>query len=252
MDHANNLTLLVATAISAASLENPAVAAIMAAVMASRQTLYKLIGGDNGVVLASPWPIPLMLAPIRSAEPSSDELAWTVFSEGTWSSKKFFGGSNFTKARPVLAPFGDDLFLLHRGAGDENIWHIKYDSDLGWGSSDRIGTYKTSLEFGACEYRNRLHVVHCNSGKGLFDVRFDGNSWSSSMRMNSMYALSGPALAVFKDKLYCVARGTDNQLWYTSLDGYDWSSYVKVRGGGAYTSSGPALAVYKNNLICVA
>lgn len=253
VDNLNNLTATLGTAVGAVCLKNPVVGAAVAAVVVSRQTLYQIIGGDDGIVLASPWPIPLMLAPIRSANPSKDEMAWTSFSEGTWSPKWIFGGSNFTKARPVLAPFKEDLYLLHRGAGDENIWSIKYDPDLGWGESKKVSDNLSKSDVGACEYKERLCVVFRGEGNQLWQVKFDGKSWKEKSQLVGMYAASGPALAVFQDKLYCVAQGTDSQLWYTSRDGYtDWDSYVKLHGGGAYTSSGPALAVYQDTLYCVA
>ncbi|MEV4129594.1 hypothetical protein [Nocardia sp. NPDC049707] len=83
--------------------------------------------------------------------------------------------------------------------------------------------------------------------------------WSEDTKFAAHKSKSNPALAVYKDKLYCVHRGDyDDKLWWTVYDttaadaddpnsGWSEDTYL-----GAHTSgAGPALAVYNDTLHCV-
>jgi hypothetical protein len=231
------------------------VAALCAAAVAARALAYHLIAGSGGLVLASPWPFPLMLAPIRGANLGDDKMAWATFSDGRWSSAAKFPGKNYTSARPAFATYRDSLYLLHRGAGDTQIWYMKYDPTLGWGESTSVSNSESACDVAGCEFLGRLHVVHRGAGNDalLWHITYDGSNWSNDVRMASMYTSDGPALAVYDGKLFCAARGTDGRLWYTyTTDGQNWSSYVPIYNGSAYTSSGPALCTYNGALVLVA
>jgi hypothetical protein len=80
----NNLSSAVEGTLGTLALRYPAIALIggaVAAGVAFRQALHGLVCGDGGIILASPWPIPLMLVPIRSSSNvKEDEMMWTVFS----------------------------------------------------------------------------------------------------------------------------------------------------------------------------
>ncbi|KAK7429835.1 hypothetical protein QQZ08_003680 [Neonectria magnoliae] len=248
----NTISALIA---SAASFLPTPIPQLVATAVGVRAVAYELVAGGGNLVIASPWPMPLMLAPVGASKAPSDKMKWTVFTDGNWSSPAKFYGANFTIARPTLAKYEQNLYLFHRGAGDENIWFMKYDPDLGWGESIQATSGQTSHAVAAYEYETELHVVHKGMGDDarLYHQTFNGRRWTKgSTPMGNKYTASGPALATFRGYLYCIARGTEDKLWGTHYNGSSWTEYDTLGSGHMYTSSSPALAVYDNELHCVA
>ncbi|WP_051823050.1 hypothetical protein [Streptomyces sp. NRRL S-1448] len=114
---------------------------------------------------------------------------------------------------------------------------------------------------------NETDYWRFNSSEGTFDLYVraslpngerlrhatttDGSTWTTSALLPAANSFTGPALAVYKDHLYCVHRGKlDNEkLYWTRYDGTSWNTDTKI---GTYASNqGPALAVYKDRLYCV-
>lgn len=63
----------------------------------------------------------------------------------------------------------------------------------------------------------------------VYDPRED--RWSDENKMQQVFSETSPALAVFRDQLFCVARGAeDNHLWWLTFDGQDWTSERKIEG----------------------
>ncbi|GGU48768.1 hypothetical protein [Streptomyces violascens] len=79
----------------------------------------------------------------------------------------------------------------------------------------------------------------------------NGTSWNESTMMAAANSLTGPALAEYSGKLYCVHRGsTSNEnLYWTRFDGTSWNTDIGL--GGHMSAHSPALAVYGNKLYCV-
>jgi|GEM_PF-563395 len=120
-----------------------------------------------------------------------------------------------TSHRPALAVYKDKLYMAWKGmTGDESIWF-------------------------SC---------------------FDGNDWpfpkqvtyTENAKTRSCLTSCGPALAVYKDKLYMAWKGMtgDESIWYSCFNGSIWSVQQQVKSGPTIfkTSHGPALAVYKDEL----
>ncbi|MFD8992244.1 sialidase family protein [Streptomyces goshikiensis] len=80
--------------------------------------------------------------------------------------------------------------------------------------------------------------------------------WSEDTMFAAHGSAAHPALAVFRDKLYCVHRGQgvsgeDADLWWTVYDPAakgGWSPDTKFPAHGSH--SGPTLAVFNNKLYC--
>jgi chitinase len=103
--------------------------------------------------------------------------------------------------------------------------------------------------------RDNMHAV-CEWGDGwLYWSTYTGvqHSWSSATQLPNNAGTSGPpALAVFKDRLYCIheGRGRNGWLYWCSLDGNGWTPDVQLPNK-AGTSGPPGLAVYQDRLYCV-
>ncbi|MFD7835345.1 hypothetical protein [Streptomyces sp. NPDC059761] len=87
---------------------------------------------------------------------------------------------------------------------------------------------------------------------GLWVSVFEpGAGWGTEAQFTAHYASETPALAVFRDDLYCVyqGRGDDPSLWWTAH---------RAEGGRSedrplpahHTLGGPALAVFQDRLYC--
>lgn len=74
---------------------------------------------------------------------------------------------------------------------------------------------------------------------------FDGTTWSPITLLSDHESLTGPAAAVFNNKLYCAHRGnSDANLRYSK-----WATDTQIPG--CQTADSPALAVYQNQLYCM-
>jgi hypothetical protein len=78
------------------------------------------------------------------------------------------------------------------------------------------------------------------------------NGWVAEQKMNSAFSETGPALAVFQEKLHCVYKGggDNNHIYWMVFDG-TWSDPQLIPN--VYTTDTPALAVSPDNsrLCCV-
>jgi hypothetical protein len=77
----------------------------------------------------------------------------------------------------------------------------------------------------------------------------DGVTWDPQQRVPGVGTSTGPALAVFRNKLYMAWKGIegDQGIWFSDLDiAFSWAPQRNVPGVG--TSTRPALAVFQNKL----
>lgn len=80
-----------------------------------------------------------------------------------------------------------------------------------------------------------------------------GTEESNEKPIISPIISGSPAVAVFKDKLYCVFEGEGNRGWlyYSAFDGNEWSKAELLGNDSNRISGSPALAVFKDKLYCV-
>jgi hypothetical protein len=126
---------------------------------------------------------------------------------------------------------------------------------------DASNAYGLSDSPALAVYKGKLYYAHGGRGDSgwLWCATLDGTSWSPDSQVapgGNPVGLSGsPALAVYKDRLYCVHGGRSDSgwLWVTSFDGTSWSPDTQVAPGGnpVGLSDSPALAVYQDRLYCV-
>ncbi|WP_181794019.1 hypothetical protein [Streptomyces sp. WELS2] len=79
----------------------------------------------------------------------------------------------------------------------------------------------------------------------------DGSTWTASTLLPTADSLAGPALTVYKNRLYCVHRGGNgnDQLYYCEYDGTRWGQDSRIQPYKSVYQ--PALAVFNNKLYCV-
>ncbi|MFF9058941.1 hypothetical protein ACF09K_09595 [Streptomyces sp. NPDC014882] len=74
--------------------------------------------------------------------------------------------------------------------------------------------------------------------------------WGEEVVVLAPRMTESPTAVVFDDTLYCLYRGTDGCLWYTTFDGLDWGGATKVDPEVGVTES-PAAVVYQDKLFCL-
>ncbi|MFH8560021.1 hypothetical protein [Streptomyces sp. NPDC017988] len=87
----------------------------------------------------------------------------------------------------------------------------------------------------------------------FWNVYERASGWSAREKFVGQKTAENPALAKFRDKIYCVYRASsEKHLFWTAYDPDrgGWSPGVQLPGNYASPSS-PALAVYKDRLYCV-
>ncbi len=119
-----------------------------------------------------------------------------------------------TPNRPALAMFNNQLWCVYRSGRDNN------------------------------------KLCYCFTPPRQIGV---GSSWNREIEIPGQTTIEGPALAVFKDRLYCVYVGTggDNSLYSTYWSHVDssWSDAKKLPNH--HSAYDPALAVFQGKLWCV-
>ncbi|SHF56067.1 hypothetical protein [Streptoalloteichus hindustanus] len=76
---------------------------------------------------------------------------------------------------------------------------------------------------------------------------FDGNAWSPKGQIGTCTTSHAPALAVYKNALYCAYTATDKKVNWMKLNG-SWSDPAQI--ADSMSSDAPALAVAQDKLYC--
>lgn len=176
-----------------------------------RNVVIKAEDRGQGVKLVSPWIMPTLLVPLPEGEKhlNDAQLRWSVFDPST------NAWTAEQKMKTVYSEYGPALAVFR-----DNLYCVTRGTGTGSGDDPQ-----------------------------LWCSVFDG-SWSSDQIIGAhAYTGSSPALAVFEDKLICLARGTDASVWWMAFDGNAWGSYQLIEN--VKTAGDPALAVFQGKLHCV-
>jgi hypothetical protein len=267
----------------------PPVGLLIWVYMHNRQRRIQRASQGLGARLISPWIAPLQLTPrplidppppghVPDPGPGPTALRWGILGtdrgQDDWSEPEVFRDIHSVSS-PALAAYGDHLFCVHRGGNqDESLWWMSYDpgretvpetaTETGWSDSQRVNHNQASA-FGPAlatftdqHHNERLYCVYRGHGTDtrLHWTTWDGNTWSQNMQLRdgSIRSAAAPALAVFRNRLYCsYPRLGDGQLMLTSLgwDGstFGWSSPSYI--GPATSTHNPALVVFRDSLFCL-
>jgi chitinase len=169
-----------------------------------------------------------------------------------------------TNGTPGIAVYKDVLFAVFEdrdkstNAPTGRIWYTGFKNGK-WESPNGTNTnFGTTGAPALIVYKDKLHAFHegfWQNGqlwymRGAFD---GGGNFKWEDDKNTGFGTTGaPALAVYKDKLYCVHLGArpGNALWWASFDGEKWtqSDTALMKQAAATT---PSLGVWNNKLYCV-
>ncbi|KAI1161127.1 hypothetical protein F5B18DRAFT_461950 [Nemania serpens] len=235
----------------AAQVHTLGITTVVATAISLRVAACQFIAGSGGLVLSSPWPMPLMLTPWPVDDPKHNMISYTTFQGGRWAPVAGFFGKHITEARPNFAIYQDSLFMFYQ-TKEESIVYTKYHPEKGFGDKIRIEACKSKFDVAAMEYKEDLHVVHRGGGSdtSLWHIKLSGGIWSKDKQMANMHTIWGPAMGKFCGYLHVVALGAEGNLWTTMWNGAKWSAYTKM--DNVYATAGPALVQYNDFLYCVA
>ncbi|RCS21391.1 hypothetical protein DUT91_24455 [Phyllobacterium salinisoli] len=167
---------------------------------------------------------------------------------------------------PALAILNDQLWCVYRGGapGHNNpqLYYTYYDGN-NWSDAQDIPKQMSDSGPALAVFNDQLWCVYrggspdvSNQNPQLYYTVWDGQNWSDASEIPKQMSNKGPALAVFKDQLWCVYHGGapdhDNpQLYYTIYDGQNWSNGQPITN--ALSDGEPAL-VYDSRvdeLVCM-
>lgn len=218
-----------------------------------------------GVELASPWVLPLLLAPTAAGQGENiddSQLRWIVYGsddQNNWAwSDEHKMVQAFSEAAPALAVFLGNVCCVARGGGSDQTFYWMYYDGSSWSNYEKINGWSIGSNGtpALAVFQDKLYVVARgeNSDQTFYCMTFDGElqvGWSRYYQINSEAGSpDGPALAVFNGTLYLAYRSEDHQLYYMTFDGSYWSTYQHI-SSPASTGSAPALVVFQDRLFCV-
>lgn len=160
---------------------------------------------------------------------------------------------------PVAVTFRGDLyvFLQHHGTvNNGHIYYLIYRTDasgkLNIVLRSAIPNIYISGKPAVAVYGDKLYFVYRPGGDSqkLTYTTFDGQIWSRPVTTQKGI-LTSPALAVYRNTLYCTHQGWEEDrgtIWYSTFDGTEWSQDHPLPG--LKISDSPSLAVYKGELYC--
>jgi hypothetical protein len=151
----------------------------------------------------------------------------------------------------ALAADGSYLYVA-AAAPDGSIWHQRMDTGGSWSGWVQIPGF-TDVSPAMVVFNSRLYFVckeriSSNVWYGYVDLATYPTGWSG------WTFLPGPTpgaltLTVSSDHLYVAARGTENGIWYRSMDASGaWSDWSRIPG---FTDASPGIGVFNAKLYFV-
>jgi len=195
------------------------------------------------------------------ARGTDDRVYLKTCYQNSWSNWAEIPGNGKTLSGPAPVVFNDRLWVIVRGTDNRLYYNIQLNQNgwSGWKGTPGGGltdndpcafTYEGGLRILVKGIDNRIYLIS-NGGSPI-----SGNpsqpgptpqpapalKWDGWVKYEDGQAAAGPAVTVFNNRLYTLARGADNGIYLKEGFGRGWSNL-----GGA-TPSKPALAGYNGKL----
>lgn len=135
-----------------------------------------------------------------------------------------------TLKSPALATFNKKLFLLHVANDSTNyIYYSRTADGTTWKTPEGVVQDQTTKAYAtttqapaAVTFGGKLWVAYVNGSSQLSFATFDGTAWSLEGSIPEITITGSPTLAVYnvnaKPKLFCGVRGSDNAIWWFSVE----------------------------------
>ncbi|MFJ1898773.1 hypothetical protein [Streptomyces sp. NPDC088115] len=229
----------------------PDTAGTVDAALTGRAEQIRSAAQGAGCELHSPWSVPTLLAPMTlDAAPRETGLWFSVFTPGAgWGADTQFT-AHFASETPALAVFGDDLYCVYQGRGDDPglRWTV-HRADGSRSEDQAFPAHHTLGSPALAIFQDRLYCAH-RGGSGDWGIAVtscDGGTWTPDLPVPHAESVYGPALAVFRDSLHLAyADAAQRIMVTTSRDGHNWTAPEPVPG--CATTRSPALAVHDGTL----
>ncbi len=154
--------------------------------------------------------------------------------------------------RPALGALHGKIYVVSRGSTDndkQKYWLYCSSIENGQWALPKLfpSEGKTDAPPALITYNDTLYVIIKGLDNYLYWTTFDGQSWTVFNQNNKMRLSGAPAVAVYRNKLYCVHRGgpsAPGELWWSTFDfsNQTWSPDWKMTGH--YASGNPSLTVF--------
>ncbi|MCX4681224.1 exo-alpha-sialidase [Streptomyces sp. NBC_01433] len=227
------------------------IAGAVGAALTGRAGPIRSAARGAGCELLSPWSAPTLLAPMTLEAPPRETGLWfSVFEPGTgWGTDAQFT-AHYASETPALTVFGDDLYCVYQGRGDNpDLWWTAHRADGSWSEDQPFPAHHTLGSPALAVFRDRLYCAH-RGGSGDWGIAltsYDSGTWTPDRPVPHAESVYGPALAVFRDALHLAyADAAQRIMVTTSRDGRGWTAPEPVPG--CATTRSPALAVYDGAL----
>ena len=150
---------------------------------------------------------------------------------------------------PTAVSYKGKLYLFHRGYSKDLIYCKIFDGSK-WQDEYTITEKNIQSSPSAIVYKDKIYVFF-NGKEDLYYKSFDGNNWSSAVKLNAK-TLHKPGPVVYNDNLYVFHsdHGGKDKLYYVKYDGKDWTS-DKYAGDIMLMGYGPSPVVYNNKVYIV-
>ncbi|MFJ2194118.1 hypothetical protein ACIOJE_40315 [Kitasatospora sp. NPDC087861] len=130
-----------------------------------------------------------------------------------------------------------------------NLMCMNFTAKDGWSAPVAVSVHSGAKPPAVAAHNGRLHCVHraLIGDYLMWTASADGVDWLPDETLD-FRSPDNPALASFNSKLYCVFRGMDNRLAWSTYDGTRWSEPQLI---DLYTTHAPAIATFEGKLYCV-
>src|SRR5579883_3346420 len=200
---------------------------------------------------------------IRVWQGASDNQVWMSFDFGP----NFTLGRTVTYTHPTVIPLGSSGFEVFHTGTDGGIYYTTVDiPDTDWdgntgdvwdGTWQRIPNQSTDMSVSAAPFAPNsfdYYVVYRGSGNDtrVYGTWFDDAGWHFGGNIGGGQALSAPSITLNPrtEHLVVVARGTDNQLWFTgqALGASSWPNWIPM---GVNTVAQPNITSNTNGYMVI-
>lgn len=175
-------------------------------------------------------------------------IQWSVFQGNEWGAVQ--QTTMLTSNGVGLSLNNGVMNMMHEGGGSQDLWWTTFQNGA-WLQDAVVPGNQSESGPALAEYNSKLYCVYVGTDWSLYSITNTPNTgtWDAATKFAAGQSAGWrPALAVFKDNLYCMTAWNRNLVCYR-FDGSVWSKVDHQPV--AQTTAAVALATYQGLLVCV-